>query len=518
MVTVQQLRAARPGAWRDAATGWRRLAGVLAERAGTVDAVRERLVQSWRGGAAQSAGAALRRLARVLLALRGPVLGSDQALSEHATEIERLQQRLGAVLAALGAHELAVRPDGVVEIAGPQRPEPALLALADETTQAVAVVLAAAQRTDTATAGRLRAVAAELSAVAVDLSGAAAATPAGPVDLPPPGTSPLAVRRWWDAMPASAQDLLAATRPAEVGALDGVPVAARDTANRLVLDRLIAASRPGAARTALGRLAERLAAPATQRAYLMAIDPAGDGRAVLAVGDPDHAGHVLTFVPGAATDLTGIGDLLVETDHLADAVNVPLRGTLHRAGEPAAEPTATVLWLGYDAPEWLSTSTTAPARTAAADLDRFQDGLAATAEVPGAHRTVLGHSYGSLVVGVAARDHGLAANDVILVGSPGAGVERASELGLPAGHVWASTAQADPIRLTGLPSVGGWPEPDQRWHGTAPDSEVFGARGFTSDPGSWRHPIAAHEGYFDPDGRAITAIAEITRGEYGEVR
>ncbi|MEK8109345.1 alpha/beta hydrolase [Micromonospora sp. M12] len=47
---------------------------------------------------------------------------------------------------------------------------------------------------------------------------------------------------------------------------------------------------------------------------------------------------------------------------------------------------------------------------------------------------MLGHSYGSLVVGVAAREHGLAADALVFVGSPGVGVSHAAELGVPSGR------------------------------------------------------------------------------------
>jgi pimeloyl-ACP methyl ester carboxylesterase len=63
--------------------------------------------------------------------------------------------------------------------------------------------------------------------------------------------------------------------------------------------------------------------------------------------------------------------------------------------------------------------------------------------------TVLAHSYGTLVTGLAARQ-GLAADAVTLVGSPGVGAAHATELGLPAGHVWAGRTPDDPIRAVFL--------------------------------------------------------------------
>ncbi|HEY2763441.1 MAG TPA: alpha/beta hydrolase [Pseudonocardiaceae bacterium] len=84
-------------------------------------------------------------------------------------------------------------------------------------------------------------------------------------------------------------------------------------------------------------------------------------------------------------------------------------------------------------------------------MDFFQDGLRATHQGPPSHNTVLGHSYGSTVVGYAARDHRIVADDVIFVGSPGVGVEHATDLHLPPSHVWSSHAANDLVRPLGHP-------------------------------------------------------------------
>jgi hypothetical protein len=315
------------------------------------------------------------------------------------------------------------------------------------------------------------------------------------------------VRRWWDELPPATQQLLLATEPRGLGALDGVPVAARDAANRQVLDETLARTPPGLRHTVLAALAARLARTEPARAYLIAFDPAGDGRAVVAIGDPDRARHVVTNVPGAGSDLGDLRGLLARTD---------------RIGAAAGPGVSSVLWLGYDAPEWLSAAGTGAARAGAGELDRFQEGLRATAAGPPAHHTVVGHSYGSLVVGTAARVHGLPVDDLVFVGSPGVGADHARALGLPAGHVWASTARWDVINATALADrVPEWLDRDvteDRWHGTDPGHADFGGRRFTSDPGSWRSPVAAHNAYFDDGNTALAAIGAIARGDYAAVR
>jgi hypothetical protein len=129
---------------------------------------------------------------------------------------------------------------------------------------------------------------------------------------------------------------------------------------------------------------------------------------------------------------------------------------------------------------------------------------------------VIGHSYGSTVVGVtASRPEGLDAGDVILVASPGAGgALTASGLHLAgvapgdvADHVWAVTADRDPIRLAS-PYV----------LGRDPTSPLFEARELPSSPGDppWdahsRYGIENHSGYWDPDSPTLAAMGAVIAG------
>jgi hypothetical protein len=93
-----------------------------------------------------------------------------------------------------------------------------------------------------------------------------------------------------------------AADPAWIASLDGVPAADRDMANRLLLDerraeldRAIADARGHdrnrlrAMRDGLNVLTDRLAGGDGPRAYLLRLDLAGEGRAVVALGDPDRS-------------------------------------------------------------------------------------------------------------------------------------------------------------------------------------------------------------------------------------
>ncbi|WP_239154134.1 alpha/beta hydrolase [Amycolatopsis sp. FDAARGOS 1241] len=91
------------------------------------------------------------------------------------------------------------------------------------------------------------------------------------------------------------------------------------------------------------------------------------------------------------------------------------------AGSPAPSVNT---WVGYDAPgELWDAASESYADNGKAGLSRFEDGLRASHGGSQSHNTMLGHSYGTTVVGHAARDGGLNADDLVFVASPGAGVD-----------------------------------------------------------------------------------------------
>jgi hypothetical protein len=450
MTTPEQVGAARPEGWHAAAAALRRLAGVLADRADAVDAQGRRLRAAWTGPAAVVAAALVLRLRDALAGQPPTLLAADQVLSAHADRVTRAQRALS-------------------------------------TDPAGSVALAAAA--DAEAAAGLRALLPDLKTIALIRTS---------TTLPCAGTGPAAVRRWWTALSRDEQRWLVTHEPTALGRLDGVPAAVRDQANRLRLRtaRTDPHARAGALH-GLAVLAARLDRDEPARAYLLDLDTRGAGRAVVAVGDPDQARDVVTLVPGVGTRLASVAGLLAETDRLA-----------------ARADTATVLWLGYDAPHTLVDAVHAPSAAAEADLDRFTDGLRATHEGPRAHQTVVGHSYGSTLVGYTARTRGLDADDVVFLGSPGVGAAHASDLNVP--RVWASTATYDPIRLTGVPP---WPLPHpDLWFGADPSRPAFGGQVFSGDPGSPLHPLRTHDGYLDTGNDALDDVAAIVRGEYGKVR
>jgi hypothetical protein len=256
--------------------------------------------------------------------------------------------------------------------------------------------------------------------------------------------------------------------------------------------------------------------PAQQQAFLIGLDISGDGRAIVSSGNPDTAADVATYVPGTGSELAKIGGDMDRSDRMVDAAA--------QAGSPS---TAVVTWLGYDAPNGLiNAGSESYADDGKGALGSFQDGLRAShqGDVP-SHNTVLGHSYGTTVVGHAARDGGLNADELVFVASPGVGVDNAGGLHLDGvnqadigRHVHSTVAEHDMIKVTNI-EVGEY-EGDSVDIALGPDPATteFGGQVFTSDPGTPGPPYAgglsteAHSEYWNPKSKSLDNIGRIIAG------
>lgn len=256
-------------------------------------------------------------------------------------------------------------------------------------------------------------------------------------------------------------------------------------------------------RTELGRIRSRTD-PGTGEplaAQLVVFDPyafGGQGRAALAVGDVDIADNVAFLVPGMGADVRrGLARLTT------NALRVGARA---RRADPMRT-TAVVAWMGYDAPElaWVAADDAATTGAALLATDLRAVG-AVRAEPP--HLTLVGHSYGSTTVGTALRDHRTAVGDAVLLGSPGANVERARDLRLPAGHVFVGASSRDPVSYLDR-------------FGADPAHEAFGAVRFRAEDPSrngWRLDLADHSKYFRARSESLDAIARVVVGDDAGVR
>jgi hypothetical protein len=350
---------------------------------------------------------------------------------------------------------------------------------------------------------------------------------------PPPGGTPGDNKAWWDSLSDTAKAAILRGAPDLVRNLDGVPIVDRDAANRAVLKREIDKLQAEATQISRGNpndprsrhqtdwpgkekleeingklnglhaIETRLnqSQPGQQQAFLIGLDTSGDGKAIVSTGNPDTAVNVATYVPGTGADLSKINGEMDRSDRMA--------GAAAKADSPS---TAVISWVGYDAPDDVMPDAMSGsyAEDARKDLDRFQDGLRETHQGEPSHNTMIGHSYGTTVVGFAARDEHLDVDDIVFVASPGVGVNQANELGIPAERVHVTVDAHDPIQLAPV-------------HGIEPqnfdDADVFSSG--PSEPGKstegpWYkagYNSDAHSMYWDPGNKALNNMGRVIAGQ-----
>ncbi|MCH7232510.1 alpha/beta hydrolase [Glycomyces sp. L485] len=349
------------------------------------------------------------------------------------------------------------------------------------------------------------------------------------------GLSPGQVNEWWNNLSDAEREALIEEHPEWVGPTDGIPVESRDTANRVVLDReidgiggriteveqLMAEMEANGTDTVTGRygqetsdayaeLEDELADlrqdrtdlenlqdhitdadgnPANfdgtgQPYYLLGFGTEGSGEAIVSIGNPDTADNVNAYVPGTGSNLDGASNGLMDrTETMARDAD--------RWGDGGE--TATVLWMGYDAPDNLLEATDDKwAQEGSASLESFTQGIRSTAEGDPSNLTLTGHSYGTTMVGTAASTEGVDADNIMFVASPGVGTDTASALGVDESNVWASTNDEDVIQYGMV-------------HGTDPTSAEFGGNEFASDSPReasapwkfWEGAVENHSSYWD---------------------
>lgn len=358
---------------------------------------------------------------------------------------------------------------------------------------------------------------------------------------------------WWENLTQEQREEYLAVYPDEIGNLDGIPSEVRDAANRENLQLLIGkldGQDDEKARTQLAGLKEidqQLKAGSQPPMFLLGIGDEGNGRAIVSYGNPDTAKNVSAYVPGLGTAL--------DKDF---AKNDLKRARDTAIGAQGYDPSsASIVWLGYDAPQLpdnesllgnAAVMSSERAEKGAPAYNSFMDGLEATNSTEDPHLTAIGHSYGSRTVGAATQESGgiPGADDIILVGSPGVGADRAEDLGVGRDHVFVGAAENDPV--SHLPSkkeaaVGaaaffaGGPigsyvlgdmadqGDDDLWFGKDPASEAFGARRFAVDDGprpiiDGHGPTPAHSNYFNPEKDQVSAdnVARIVSGNSGEIK
>ncbi|MEU6521713.1 alpha/beta hydrolase [Streptomyces sp. NPDC046924] len=375
---------------------------------------------------------------------------------------------------------------------------------------------------------------------------------------PPKDGSPKENAEWWKELSAEERAAWVSMRPSTVGGLDGLPSTVRDEANRIVLDTtrgrmqmelnsipappankwtwVTVGGYPSKVRTnewmgwyreygdrytqlnqslkGMGYIQDRFdrtGVGGLPEAYLLGFDPKGldDGKVVIANGNPDTADHVAVYVPGTYAGLEKIGE---GEDH----------GDIGRGEKLWAESSklspgqsvSTITWLDYNTPDSIFPQATNGkyAEEGGPRLYEFLQGNREAHENASgstAHTTVIGHSYGSTVVGVSAQSASWsdpeAVDDYIFAGSPGVQADHAADLGTSTNHVWAMGGPWDDQvvrqggRLMGLGD-----------NLTIPTDESFGGNIMKSDSGG-------HSGFWDNESQSLRNQAAVITGKYHRV-
>ena len=219
----------------------------------------------------------------------------------------------------------------------------------------------------------------------------------------------------------------------------------------------------------------------------------GRGTAVEAVGDLDTATRVAVLVPGVGTRLADFDRGLGGVARRAPAVQARALYARMRDADPAAR-VAVVAWLGYLPPSGLNLDAIREdrARAGARALVAFVRGL--LARRPGAAVTLVGHSYGALLVGLAA-PRLPQVHTLVVLGAPGMGVSHASDLG--GARVYSALAAQDWMRRVPQVQLLGF------GHGLRPSSPAFGATPLPTGG------VAGHDYYLVPGSATLAAVAGV---------
>ncbi|WP_064458309.1 alpha/beta hydrolase [Streptomyces hygroscopicus] len=376
---------------------------------------------------------------------------------------------------------------------------------------------------------------------------------------PPEHGSPKDNAAWWKGLSQDEKDAYIALHPTAVGGMDGLPAVVRDEANRTRLDEMRAQYQQerdaippeplvkyrtlnsggypvqvftdeyarwyykhkerrdhlDAALDGMDAIQERFDETGGKKhipeAYLLGFDPEkNDGRVIMATGNPDTADHTAVYVPGTKTHIGSIGGDLDRGERLwAESNKLSPNSKV-----------STITWLGYDAPDAIPDARHDKyAAAAAPHLRQFLDGNRAAHEAATgghAHTTVIGHSYGSTVIGDATKSHtsydphggALPVDDIIAAGSPGMQVGHASDLGIGSDHVWA-------MKAGGMGGDDWWVREGGRTVGLGGDGNI------PTDPEFGAHLIRSgvqgHGDYWDDETTALRNQAAVITGSHDKV-
>lgn len=329
--------------------------------------------------------------------------------------------------------------------------------------------------------------------------------------------SPEEAAAYWAALSPAERAAVIQQYPDVIGATDGLPAGARDEANRILLQRDLALPDGDPRRenaetvsASLTRIETEHFDPRTGQpveAQLLIYDPeadSGDGRAAIVIGDADTADNVAFVVPGITNQVSTM------PDQTGDGWNVYREA---REGAAPDETTAVVVWSGYDEPDdqWAeATATQDRADDGGALLAASYNGLMVS-RTDDPYTTVIGHSYGSTVVSYAVTKYDIHPDNVVFIGSPGAGqADNADDL-YPS-DVWVGLASTDNVDHSSVVTD----------LGTDPADDAFGATQFQAevvnkDDGASGSVAGDHSRYLADNSESLYNITSIIVGDHEEV-
>ena len=451
-------------------------------------------------------------------------------------------------------HELRIRSDGGVES------QPGKDASGDDVKKLagkVSEVLAYAGAVDQRYKMRMWAVATGMYASPETHKSASP----GVYNFPQAEWSATEVAVWWKALSAAEKQDLIAHHPEMIGNLNGVDMASRDQANRILLRRKISQTdaevqtlraklkeqndpnasgkhtesyaSPKSLEWAKKRLADLKAVQETldendkkrqkdpkiaRRGLVYMDDSKKDDRVKVAIstGDVDRAKHVSTVIPGM--DNVPSEDI---KDHVKNAELV--RKHAVAKGKTHPEDVATIAWM-YDTPQGGQVMSSKYATKASHEIGSALEGLHASRQASGAgraHTSLLGHSYGSTTAGKVAKmiRKGVLDN-LVMYGSPGSGVKDAREYNLDRGRAYVSgvntndavqgigpdgTFGKDPMKMKGIKHLANNPDNDSIIKVYVSNSGVtsrYAVKGTTD-------PFARHSEYLEEGTESLEDISRV---------
>ncbi|ROT34018.1 hypothetical protein [Micromonospora sp. HM5-17] len=228
-ITFEMLLNADPEVWRRAAAAWDQLGRSTDDRADAVTLSVRKVPDVWESGpAATKAQEYCDGLRRELDAVFPPVVTIAQTLAQHANDVSELRGRARELVEQGRQAHVTINPDGSMTVDPAHSNEWTARSVSQLVWQRDALLREAAELD----ARAARTIAENTATVS--------GTPMARVDrsrVPAAGTDPAVVKRWWDSLTPAQRRYVIAEYPELIGALDGVPVASRDVANRIVLDR-----------------------------------------------------------------------------------------------------------------------------------------------------------------------------------------------------------------------------------------------------------------------------------------